>query len=405
MKKDLLISTPPMGRMWQIQSRTPMMHGPVRVPAEAAKEVMAAGGQVFEHNEANPEEKVELTTENFETVTFPSNVATEEELTAAVANAELPYVNLTAPITLTKALTISRPLTLNGNGHKITMTTTGKALTFTADSNLNDIVIESTAGAPETWSSSYGVQLYNGTYVVKGLSVKGCNAALLVGASHVTMVGDVDVSENGFGGLEISQSKSAEAIPVLDITDATIMNSTEAYGKPTIWIDSPLGGGELYGASDMTEAQIKDQRQFYLDASNSINPEDGGPTLTITAPETFVVGTPTEFTVSTTKGNYTGGNVKGTGEVISGNEHVQLLEYYETATGMEGWKELTTDFGPAAGFPLMDATSKFRVTFKDAGEIKFVVKIVAVDGGAEVVTKEATFTGVAAPAAKAKSKK
>ena len=31
--------------------------------------------------------------------------------------------------------------------------------------------------------------------------------------------------------------------------------------------------------------------------------------------------------------------------------------------------------------PLMDATSKFRVTFKEAGEFDVNIKIVAVDGG------------------------
>ena len=35
--------------------------------------------------------------------------------------------------------------------------------------------------------------------------------------------------------------------------------------------------------------------------------------------------------------------------------------------------------------PLMDATSKFRVTFKEAGEFDVNIQIVAVDGGAVIL--------------------
>ena len=37
-------------------------------------------------------------------------------------------------------------------------------------------------------------------------------------------------------------------------------------------------------------------------------------------------------------------------------------------------------FGPESGFPLSDATSRFRVTFKDAGETPVTIKIVSVSG-------------------------
>ncbi len=120
------------------------------------------------------------------------------------------------------------------------------------------------------------------------------------------------------------------------------------------------------------------------------------PTLTLDAPDTFTAGVPTEFTVSTTKGDYAGGLVKGVGGITSGAEHVEKLEYYETAAGKEGWYELKGDsFGPASGFPLMDATSRFRVTFKDAGKVAFSVKIVTVEDPTDILSGSYTFTGVA----------
>ena len=120
------------------------------------------------------------------------------------------------------------------------------------------------------------------------------------------------------------------------------------------------------------------------------------PTLTLAAPDTFTAGVPAEFTVSTTKGDYAGGFVKGVGGITSGAEHVEKLEYYETAAGKEGWYELKGDsFGPASGFPLMDATSRFRVTFKDAGKVAFSVKIVTVEDPTDILSGSYTFTGVA----------
>ena len=118
------------------------------------------------------------------------------------------------------------------------------------------------------------------------------------------------------------------------------------------------------------------------------------PTLTVSTPDTFVVGEPAEFTVSTTRGNDAGTMVKGVFTYDA--TKVEKLEYLETQDGK--WYELTGDsFGPAAGFPLMDATSKFRVTFKEAGEFDVNIQIVAVDGGAVILEDTVSFVSKAAP--------
>lgn len=398
MKQDLFVSAPRVGRLCTIQSRTPMMNGPVKVPAEAVKAVMAAGCPVFEHNPYNPSEKVELTEENFETpITdlFPGNVSTEEELVAAAANGELKSINLSAPIELTKTVTFKNPVVFNGNGHKITMKGTGKALVFTKDSTLNNVVVEGTLEDPTVWSSAYAVQVYNGRYVINGLVASKMNAALLCGGSKTVLQGSVDVSGNGFGGLEVSVSGSTGIKPALDISKAFIKNRTEEYAKPTIWIDSKLGAGDVFGAGAFFVAVISDQHQYYIDKNHTYAPvkDPVAPQVLVSIPEQITVGTATEFTVSTIPGDYTG-MVKGKSQISSGAELIQKLEYYETA-GDAGWKDLTGDsFGPSTGFPMMEATSRFRVTAKSAGEIAFHVDVVEVDGGAVVCSTDAMTTAV-----------
>ena len=85
------------------------------------------------------------------------------------------------------------------------------------------------------------------------------------------------------------------------------------------------------------------------------------------------VGEVHEFEVTTKANDYAGVMVVGTSS-FSNPEAIEKLEYYEVKDGK--WYELTTDFGPSTGFPLSDATSKFRVTWKTAGEYTFTMKVV-----------------------------
>lgn len=105
----------------------------------------------------------------------------------------------------------------------------------------------------------------------------------------------------------------------------------------------------------------------------------------------FVVGNAVEFDVSTIPNDYAGILVKGTYSITANEEDIAKLEYYETATGMEGWYEfpskLSGTFGPVTGFPMMNATSKFRVTFANAGDYSVELAAVAVDGGAVLCSK------------------
>lgn len=99
------------------------------------------------------------------------------------------------------------------------------------------------------------------------------------------------------------------------------------------------------------------------------------PVVSFKMPTEFIVGKVAEFSVTTTANSYQGTMIVETGG-ISGSTAIQKLEYYEVKD--KKWYEMPTNgqFGVNTGFPLSDATSKFRVTFKTAGdyEVTFAIK-------------------------------
>ncbi|MBQ6900746.1 MAG: hypothetical protein IJN72_07895 [Firmicutes bacterium] len=107
------------------------------------------------------------------------------------------------------------------------------------------------------------------------------------------------------------------------------------------------------------------------------------------ADKEFIVGEPTEFTFTTTANDHEGEMVIGTSN-FSNAAAIEKLEYYEVSNGQ--WYELSGDFGPATGFPMADATSKFRVTFKTAGTYTFTASMKLAEGGTVLCSTEVEFT-------------
>ena len=92
----------------------------------------------------------------------------------------------------------------------------------------------------------------------------------------------------------------------------------------------------------------------------------------------FNVGKTTEFTFTTTANDDAGTMVVGSFE-FSDPSAIEKLEYLESKDG--NWYEFYGDFGPATGFPMSDATSRFRATFKKAGDYSVTVSVKKVDSG------------------------
>ena len=119
------------------------------------------------------------------------------------------------------------------------------------------------------------------------------------------------------------------------------------------------------------------------------------PTVTIDMPDEFVIGVETEFSVSTTKGDTTGTvYVKGTGS-FEGIPGVDYNIWYLEDQGGKWYAWDGATFGPSTGFPLSDATSKFKVQFINAGAYDLTVQIVTVDNG-DVVCETAAVVNVPA---------
>lgn len=91
----------------------------------------------------------------------------------------------------------------------------------------------------------------------------------------------------------------------------------------------------------------------------------------------FVVGEPMEFTFSTKPNDDAGVMVVGSSD-FSDADALEKLEYYEVSNGQ--WYTLSGDFGPATGFPMAEATSRFRATFKKAGSYTFTASMKYADG-------------------------
>ena len=210
-------------------------------------------------------------------------VITEAELTAALTDAEVKQVKLTADVALTANLAVATAgKTIDGGGYTVTPTvgsgtqTKDGVLVSAADTTLSNMTI-TVAGVADkaVWSSNYGIQVYNTSTTISDVKVSGANAAILVNGGTVTMTGTIDVSGSGFGGIEVSKGSGATGTPLLDASKATFVNTDEAYGKPTIWIDgySALGDGVVKAPAGMTKVvyteDSKDQLHFYINAANA----------------------------------------------------------------------------------------------------------------------------------------
>lgn len=183
---------------------------------------------------------------------YSVDVKNQTELVAALAEANITHINVVADFATTqKKILVDHAVTINGNGH---------TLSFADDS----------AG----WGSNYLFQVYNTRGVTfSDISLTGGDAALLVNASDVTLTGTVAVSGNEFGGIEVSKG-SAQGLEnaELDVTSATLQNSTEAYGQPTIW--EITGQGIVIGFSGTSTTDVVEgQNQYYLLAANSVENE------------------------------------------------------------------------------------------------------------------------------------
>ncbi len=172
-------------------------------------------------------------------------------------------------------------------------------------------------------------------------------------------------------------------------------------GKATITVT----GGTYHGFDP--EKTFDDSTEPYTEfnsvADGYISTEDSDNIWTVREPKSaelttdigdkkFVVGKYTEFTFTTTANDDAGVMVIGTSNFsdTEGNEAaIDALEYW---TGTE-WADMKgQNFGPSTGFPMSDATSKFRVKFNATGDYTFTASMINVETQKAICSTEVEFS-------------
>lgn len=90
-------------------------------------------------------------------------------------------------------------------------------------------------------NGEYGIKVYAVDATLEDVTVTGANAGIQITGATLTLKGTIDVSGNEFGGIELAKNSSTSTAAVLDITDATLVNTTEDP-TPTAWADAEFDG-------------------------------------------------------------------------------------------------------------------------------------------------------------------
>ena len=152
-------------------------------------------------------------------------------------------ITLTKNTTLETSSTLNEGVTLDGNGYTITYTGNKSAIIMSDDCVVENVTLRGTAPM-NVWKGAYGIQAYNAkNTTISDVTIKGFNAAILVNGSETTLTDVVDVSSNGFGGIEVSKGEGVTANSVLTV-EGTVINDTESSKAPTAWTECTDKNGD-----------------------------------------------------------------------------------------------------------------------------------------------------------------
>ncbi len=298
-----------------------------------------------------------------------------DELNAALSDNTIETIYLNNDITdLTSRVVVNRAVTINGNNHKLTFTDAintapngeKQGIVVTAnDVVINDLTVEMDAIDNEAWTGTYAIQVYNGTATLNNITTTCADGGIFANNSTITLTGTIDVSGNEFGGIEVSNGN-----PVLNATEATLVNTTEEFKKPTIWTDKTPNA--VVNVKDMFENKyVKDEQiQYYLNENNIENSEittnvnDIYTSTDLNQPTSI---TPNASATITVYKSYT--NIRFRVENISAPANANFKVWAQDTNG-NIWDMVTTGWGPANGFPVeagYSATTPFQIVVDKAG--------------------------------------
>ncbi len=189
-------------------------------------------------------------------------VNNQAELKDALNDSNVSTIILGSDIETTEKINILRDVTIDGNNKTI------KYVGTFGSSNSNDNTV---------WGGIYVLQVYKSNVTLKNIKLTGGNAGLLINGGHATFVGKIDVSGNGFGGIELGKGSGVTEAPKLTLTDdAEIINTTESTDKPTLWVPDDTTGAVIEIGN--TEFELNPGEELSLDEINELeesleNPE------------------------------------------------------------------------------------------------------------------------------------
>ncbi len=149
-------------------------------------------------------------------------VNNQEELKEALSDSKITTITLGSNIDTTEKINITRPVTIDGAGYTIRYV--GKFGSSQSSSNT-------------VWGGIYVLHFYKTTGTLRNIKLTGGNAGLLINGSQVKLEGIIDVSGNGFGGIELGKGSGVtnSSHAILD-SDTKLVNTTESSDNPTLWV-------------------------------------------------------------------------------------------------------------------------------------------------------------------------
>ncbi|WP_051599338.1 cell wall-binding repeat-containing protein [Metaclostridioides mangenotii] len=178
-----------------------------------------------------------------------ADVSDLDGLKSALEDDSIKKINITESIGNNKdgideRIEVDRAVTINGHGNMLTFS--AKILEYETGLNgilitkegkgtkIDDLKVKMKRG--DDWKGIYGIHVYDATGVtLNDVSSTGGDGGILVNASEVTLTGEVNVSGNEFGGIEVSKGEGDLGDPKLTVNATVTYEETET--KPVIWID------------------------------------------------------------------------------------------------------------------------------------------------------------------------